>query len=291
MPHATFKDNMKSLLRHTIGVKAYEKLVFHHHLGYWPNIENPTSFCEKLIHRKLYCKDERFVVLSDKVAVRDYVREKCGDKILTHLHGVLSKSSELPKDLPSEFFMKATYGSGINLRVNDYTIEKRPEIMSAAEDMLRQEHVYGRLSSQWWYESIPKRLMLEEIVVDSKGCLPLDYKFYCFDGKVHQIHVDFDRFGDHTRSHFDRNWNFLPYSSSRPQGPDRKRPENLEEMIEIAEILGQGFDFVSVDLYSPDETRIVFGEMTFTPAAGWVLFSPSQEPDWEIGKLWNIQTS
>ena len=46
-----------------------------------------------------------------------------------------------------------------------------------------------------------------------------------------------------------------------------KRPDKLEEMICMAEKLGEGIPFVRVDLYLADR-KIYFGEMTFTPAAG-----------------------
>ena len=55
-------------------------------------------------------------------------------------------------------------------------------------------------------------------------------------------------------------------------------------MIEVAERLGAGFDFVRVDLYDlPDGPR--FGELTFTPGAGLDPFHPP-EYDQRLGDLW-----
>ena len=42
-----------------------------------------------------------------------------------------------------------------------------------------------------------------------KENIPLDYKFYCFKGKVKLIQIDFDRFTNHSRLIFDNNFNFL----------------------------------------------------------------------------------
>ena len=47
-----------------------------------------------------------------------------------------------------------------------------------------------------------------------------------------------------------------------------ERPSNLDEMLEIAGVLGAGFRYVRVDLYHLDG-QILFGEMTFTPASGY----------------------
>jgi len=52
-----------------------------------------------------------------------------------------------------------------------------------------------------------------------------------------------------------------------PQGFTIPKPERIEEMFTIAEILSQGFPFVRVDLYY-SEGRIFFGEMTFNPDGG-----------------------
>jgi hypothetical protein len=228
------------------------------------------------------------VALSDKVAVRDYVQEKWGDEILTALYGVISKGKDAPFNMPRSFFAKATYGSGINRLITNYSPENWGELVRLLDEMLDSEHTYGRLSTQWWYEGIPKRILLEEVLRDSEDRLPPDFKFYCFDGVVKLIHVDFDRFGDHTRSYFDPDWKFLPYSTNYPQGSTMLPPKNLKKMIEVAETLGQGFDFVRVDLYSVDEERIVFGELTFAPDAGWVRFYPKQDYDWEVGELWKL---
>ena len=43
------------------------------------------------------------------------------------------------------------------------------------------------------------------------------------------------------------------------------KPKNLNKMIEIAEKLSKNFPFVRVDFYN-DNGKIIFGEMTFTPA-------------------------
>ena len=55
-------------------------------------------------------------------------------------------------------------------------------------------------------------------------------------------------------------------------------------MIEAAETLGQGFDFVRVDFYEIDGAPR-FGEMTFYPGSGLDPFDPP-EIDLILGRLW-----
>ena len=58
-------------------------------------------------------------------------------------------------------------------------------------------------------------------------------------------------------------------------------------MIDVAEILAQGFDFVRVDLYQVNE-QVKFGEMTFSPGAGLEVFTP-QVYDRILGDLWRLE--
>ena len=52
-----------------------------------------------------------------------------------------------------------------------------------------------------------------------------------------------------------------------------KMPENLREMIDIAQKLSGGLDFLRVDLYSINN-KIFFGELTNYPSAGKGTFFP-----------------
>lgn len=63
-------------------------------------------------------------------------------------------------------------------------------------------------------------------------------------------------------------------------------PDNLSEMIKIAESLSNGCKFVRVDLYDV-KGKIYFGELTFYPAAGLGEFVP-EEWNEKIGDFINI---
>jgi hypothetical protein len=55
-------------------------------------------------------------------------------------------------------------------------------------------------------------------------------------------------------------------------------------MIDLAERIAQGFDFLRVDLYQVEE-RIYFGEITVYPNAGLAPFQPA-EWDRKLGDWW-----
>ena len=113
-----------------------------------------------------------------------------------------------------------------------------------------------------------------------------DYKFFCFDGKVKFFKVDFGRFLEHHANYYDIEGKLLPFGEVVcPPDPNVsiELPENLSEMIAIAEALSQGIDFLRVDLYNVNRS-IFFGETTFYPNSGFGKFTP-EKWDMKIGQL------
>jgi hypothetical protein len=52
------------------------------------------------------------------------------------------------------------------------------------------------------------------------------------------------------------------------------RPAQLTALLDCARTLAIGHPFVRVDLYAPDDARVVFGEMTWYPEGVAGRFSP-----------------
>jgi hypothetical protein len=68
--------------------------------------------------------------------------------------------------------------------------------------------------------------------------------------------------------------------------PVPAKPDNLLQMIEVAELLSGNLDFVRVDLYNI-EKRIVFGEMTLYPSAGECAYIPKIWTE-TLGSWWEL---
>lgn len=102
----------------------------------------------------------------------------------------------------------------------------------------------------------------------------MDYKIYCFNGKPDVILVCRDRFSKNTHRasylFFDQEWNFQPLDKGDEnlQDIDVPKPENLDEMIEIARKLSEDFVFARIDLYNI-KGKIYFGEITLSPNSGF----------------------
>ena len=76
---------------------------------------------------------------------------------------------------------------------------------------------------------------------------------------------------------FDKNLNLMPDVGlnycSNANGEKIKLVSNINEMIKYAEILSKEFPHVRVDFYNVDG-RIIFGELTFYNASGYMSFTP-----------------
>ena len=90
-------------------LKAYFKRIFHREL----NLDNPQTFDEKLQWLKLYDRNPKYVIQSDKYLVRNFVKETVGEKYLIPLLGVWDNPEEIDFNLlPNEFVLKCNHNSG-----------------------------------------------------------------------------------------------------------------------------------------------------------------------------------
>ena len=87
--------------------------------------------------------------------------------------------------------------------------------------------------------------------------------------------------------YYDADFNHLDLRQCHPMsGRQIEKPVCFEEMKRIASILSTGIPQVRVDLYEVDN-RVYFGEMTFTPAKGTLIFD-DDKCDFEMGEWLDI---
>lgn len=262
----------------------HQKLLVFPQIGYWPQIREPRTFNEKILHRKLFTENEQFSTVEDKWQVRDYVSTQVGEDILADVYYLTDDPSTIPFDeLPDEFVIKPTHLSGPVRIVDKKATEDWEAMRNTCERWLSQRH--GEIRNEYWYSSIKPRVIVEERLRDDEHDVPLDFKFFVFHGEVKYIQVDMDRFSEHSRRLYDREWNPLEVSLKYPKGPVISEPEKLDKMVSVADQLGDEFDFIRVDLYQLNDQRVVFGELTVGPGSGEERFKPV-DYDFEFGSHW-----
>jgi len=256
------------------------------YLGYWPNIRHPRTFNEKIAHRQLLEYDPRFRVLADKWEVRKSVADSVGGQYLTEVFAIITSVSDLKLDnLPDRFVVKPNHLSGEIYFVSDKSSLDLKDFVRTLHRWLSSTH--GLFHGEYWYAQISPRIIVEEWLCEEGDDVPPDFKFYVFHGRVEFVQVDLGRFTNHVKNIFTTEWRQLPVDLRYPSDPDAgpAKPALLHEMISVAEALGREFEFVRVDLYCLDDSRIVFGEMTFNPNSAYGRFTP-RTFDFEFGKLW-----
>lgn len=272
------------LFESVLGECLHEKLIRVAYLGYWPKIENPRTFNEKILHRKVYTDNQLYVQVSDKWRVRDYVSEHVGDSILNEVYYGTVDPNTIPfNELPEKFVIKGTHGTSMNIFVRNKCNIDINQIIDECTQYLNTD--FGERNREYWYMDIEPRIIIEKFIEGDVNEIPRDYKFFVFNGKVEYIQVDFDRLKNHTRRFFTREWKPQEFKLKYPIGPIIDKPDNLEEMIEIAETLGAKFNFVRVDLYNTENQGIVFGEITIAHGSGGEKFEPPKY-DYILGSKW-----
>lgn len=248
---------------------------------------SPIGFREKVFCRIIDINNNGnrlFTELSDKYRVRSFVESRIGPDFLVPLLWSGKNPDKIPFDfLPSQCIAKTNHGCGGNVIIRKDS--DRAEIIDSIRSWLRYDYYWA--DYEYHYHSIERLVVIEQLLIDPVHGAPLDYKFWCFDGKPHIIQV-----GDSKKSFqsiYSTDWRKLGFKC-RPklESPVIEKPINLQLMLEICEKLSHDFDFVRVDLYNISG-QIYFGEMTFTPAGGHFQFDPEHWNE-EIGKLWNFDT-
>ena len=209
--------------------------------------------------------------LPDKYLVRKWVEEKIGGEYLIPLLGVYDRFEDIDFfALPDRFVVKANHGCGYNYIVKDKRKVDFDDMRKKVNGWLHEN--YGdKLGTELHYRNIEPKIVIEQYLENEQSHGDLyDYKFWCFNGRVEYVLFMSERNTDGVKMAFyDREWRKQPFACSYPiDNKVNEKPDNLEQMITLAEKLSAGFMHVRVDFYRLDSGKVYFGEMTFTSASG-----------------------
>lgn len=221
--------------------------------------------------------------LADKLAVREYVADKrYADTIIPVLQ-IWDKPDDISVDnLTGKFVLKTNSASGDAVMVSDkstvdiYAIRKHfKDKLSRPFGIDHAEPHYLRINPQIFAES-----MLDHEKQAIKSDTLIDYKFFCFNGKVLWCWVVKDRTKEHQstdlyfcdRGQWERCNQYLNFDQKylRSEEPI-PAPQNLAYMLEISGKLSEGFPQMRVDLYEV-AGKVWFGECTLTSLCGRMHF-------------------
>jgi hypothetical protein len=281
------------------------------------NYFNPKLFSEKIQWLKVYDCTPIKTKLADKLAVREWVMEQfkntslyCVENndcqllkgevkkeipsymnysntlFLKRLYGVYDRYEDIDFSvLPEEYVIKTNHGCNMQLLVIEGG-KPNSKHKDRFNEFLKVNYAY-KSGFEMQYKDIVPKIFTEEFIKNTNELF--EYLIFCFNGEPKMI-----LFASGKRSDticctmFDTKWNNLHFNyGGCLHTEDVPSPKNLGTMLEIAKILSKDFKFVRVDLHNIDG-KIFFGEMTFTPASGYMKFQPKKY-DRILGKMLKLK--
>lgn len=265
--------------------RLYIRINYRLLMGYWPDLDSPKTFNEKLQWLKLYDRKPIYTQMVDKVSAKEYVRGIVGNDHIIPTIAVYEDFEQIDfSALPNQFVMKCSHDSGGVIVCRDKSLLNYAKAKQVLVKGLKTQ--FYPITREWPYKDVRPQIIIEKYMVDESGYELKDYKFFCFSGQVKFFKIDFDRETNHRANYYDRDLNLLPFGESHyPPDPQRNAqiPSNIKEMIIIAEKLSDNHPFLRVDLYNING-KVYFGELTFFPASGVGAFT-DQEWDVKIGEM------
>lgn len=259
----------KRALKHLSDMEYITK-TYKERFGCEIDLINPKKYTEKLQWMKLFYRNEKMPICSDKYRIREYLEECNLQYLANDLIGVYKDALEIDYELlPSRFVAKANHGSGWNFICKDKSKIHWKDSVKVMNSWLKLNlYVFGR---EWNYKEIEPRIVVEKFIEHE----PLnDYKFMCFNGEPLYMQLNNDYQGTHYVDFYELDgWKHLPFTYGPYRVSDRiiKKPPMYEKMFELARQLSKPFPFVRVDFYNYDDV-VILGEMTFFPGGGlWPL--------------------
>ena len=264
----------------------YISLKMKKHAGYWPNLKAPKTFNEKLQWLKMNDHKPEYMTMVDKYKAKKYVADRIGEEHIVPNYGVWDSFEQIDFDsLPNQFVLKCTHDSGglvICRNKQDLDIAAAKTKITAALN-----NNYYWQAREWAYKELKPRIIAEKYMEDANNPQLMDYKFYCFDGEPKFLYLSkgLENHSTASISFVDLDFKEMNFSRSDYKRFEQipAKPEQFNQMLQIAKKLSKGIPFLRVDLYQVNG-QVFFSELTFTPGGGWMPFAP-RSADVEIGKM------
>ena len=264
--------------RHIVRPEKFIRRKFYRNLGYTLNLDDPSTFNEKLQWLKLYWHHPLLPTLVDKYAVKDYIAKQIGKQYVIPTLGVWNNVDDIDWELlPDQFVLKCTHDSGGLVICSDKRQLDRKEAVKKLKKSMANNYYYNGF--EWPYKNVKPRIIAEKYMRDPEADGLPDYKFFCFDGEVKAMFVATERNKKGVEVKFDfydQDFNHLPFTNGHPNSSKViTRNRGFDEMKELAGKLSKGFPHVRIDFYEI-AGKVYFGEMTFYHNAGWIKFDPQE---------------
>ena len=244
---------------------------YREYFGRTPNIADPQRYSERMLWRKILDRNPQFVVFSDKLATKDYIKKRCPDLPVPGTLWVGDDASAIPDGLlAGDVYLKANHGCNFNRRVRC----GQPDRVSLREETGKWlTSLYGHHSGEWSYSRVEPQLFVEESIGDQEDGL-MEIQIRASNGTAiagsvmgrcklpDQWWFYLDPQGSPTIGFDDPEGSPIP---PIPPGLNIIRP--YLQAVKFAERLSVGVDYARFD-FMWNGTGLFGGEITVYPSAG-----------------------
>lgn len=256
----------------------------------------PRLANEKFLWRKVFDRDPRFVIASDKIASKEWVKAQGIDVRVPATLWSGTELHQMPQDLwERPIYIKAAHGWNMNIPVLTPPDKvTKSEIIAQAHKFLDRAH--GAEAGQWAYSKVPHRLIVEEAI--SPGTELMEVKYYTYGPIVEQFVLR--RAGPPvTAARWLRQPDGSFVRSDKPTAispivDETPLPDVALGGLALAADIGAHFDHIRVDTLM-DGDDIYLGELTVYSLSGRVYVNGEKVDDamnrsWDLRRSWFLST-
>lgn len=269
---------------------------FWRHIGRLPQLCPPVRHNDKFFWRKVFDHNPVFEVFCDKLASKEWVRDRCPGVLIPETLWQGKSARDIPDDLLRQpVFIKANNGSSYNIRIDEGSAD-RQVIESRFSRWLSRP--YGQGNSEWGYKNVPRTVFIEEIVSTPEGTAPVMTNVYTVAGKPAAVFcITGWKDGDRRGSFFNLDGSRLSQQPDDLGGlpADWQPPSCLDKVVEYSRVLVQDTDQIRSDFLCVDD-QVWFSEMTPYPLSGLGGFDSRNEEmqiygGWDLMQSWFLRTT
>ena len=259
-------NKLRNFFKKKSKYQAFEDYYTYRTHGKKLNLDEPKSLTEKLFWLHIFWQSPMVVQCADKVGVKKYLQDLGLDKYNVPLIGTYEDVKDIDFDnLEYPCVIKCNHGCGFNI-----ICEKKSQCnVEEVKDKLNQwmHTTYGLESLELHYSKIKPLILIEKYIDFGDINNIVDIKLHCINGEPFCFlvchHRDLKNKTVQLTS-YSLNWEKLDYLNNESVLGVEK-PENLDELLEIARVIAKPFPYLRLDFYIIGN-HIYVGEMTFTPA-------------------------
>lgn len=242
------------------------------------NLKNPKTINEKIQWLKLYDNTIKLKsILTDKVLVRDFIKDKIGEEYLKPVLWVGKKFDKIPfETLPETFVIKTNHGCKWHsiIKSKKFLLDN-PSIYNMTRNKIEgwmDQSFFGWSDFEVQYKDIKPQIFVEAFIAHQNEP-NTEFEIWCFNGvpRIFQMLRKAERTNRKVSS-FNENFEhinikFMPTDILIQEDAN----EHLKKAVELSKILAKDFKLVRVD-WVLFENKLYFNEMTFTPYSGFIHF-------------------